>query len=237
MKKSYGIIYKVTNKANGKLYIGQTTKSLSIRRSMHLSKVRNRHDNIAFHNAIRKYGENSFDWEVIGTVSSRKELDELEKYMIKKHDSIDKGYNILEGGNINPILYGEDNPRYGMRLSYSVRKKMSDAQKGEKGYWYGKKHTDDHRGKVSKALQGKKKHRLHGKRLSKQFGEWWLIEFPDGKFKVIQSLRKFCKEYNLHDIHMSEVSRGIRRHNKGYKCKKLNEDLIICGEGELYVKK
>jgi hypothetical protein len=39
MKKHYGIIYKATNKVNGKSYIGQTTKSLKHRINNHISKA------------------------------------------------------------------------------------------------------------------------------------------------------------------------------------------------------
>lgn len=35
MKKIFGIIYKINNKINGKIYIGQTTRTLKVRWRIH----------------------------------------------------------------------------------------------------------------------------------------------------------------------------------------------------------
>ena len=40
MSSYYGIIYKVTNSLNNKVYIGQTIESLEIRRNKHYYKAR-----------------------------------------------------------------------------------------------------------------------------------------------------------------------------------------------------
>lgn len=226
MKNYYGIIYKATNKVNGKSYIGQTTKPLSIRKSIHLSCARNKLDNIYFHNAIRKYGEKAFNWKSLMTAFSQEELNALENQTIKKYDSINKGYNVIEGGNINPVLYGEDNPRYGVKLPYTVRKKIKEAQIGENGYWYRKEFSENHRRNISKALKGKKKSKRHAENISKAFGAYWLVEYPNGDYKIIKSLAKFCRENGLGHGHMVAVSLNKRNHHKGYKCIKLNEDII-----------
>jgi predicted GIY-YIG superfamily endonuclease len=49
------VIYKVTNRVNGKLYIGQTIGSLEKRKSAHISSALTIRNNIYFYNAIRKY--------------------------------------------------------------------------------------------------------------------------------------------------------------------------------------
>ena len=61
------LIYKATNKVNGKIYIGLTVKSLKIRIDRHRSyaKVKTRTYRSKFYNAWRKYGETAFEWEVI----------------------------------------------------------------------------------------------------------------------------------------------------------------------------
>ena len=66
--KPYGIIYKITNKVNGKCYIGQTTKSLSDRWSKHKYKKshnseENKNTRIAQYTAARnkKVKENDED--------------------------------------------------------------------------------------------------------------------------------------------------------------------------------
>lgn len=223
----YGIIYRATNIKNGKVYIGQTIRTLGIRKSHHFTCSRNRLDNICFHNALRKYGKDSFRWEVLDKALSREELDLLEKKYIIKYDSINNGYNVLDGGSSHSGLFGDDNPRYGIKMPYEMRKRIGDAQRGKKGYWFGKKPTKEHRQNVSRALKGKKKRPSQQCKLSKIHGEWWLIEFPDGSFKVIHSMAKFCREHNLSSGHMVAISKGKRHIHKGFSCKKLNEDVVI----------
>lgn len=77
----YGVIYKVTNIINGKIYIGQTTKTVKLRRAYHLSA---RHTKkYYFYNALNKHGYENFIWEEIDTAETRDEIDQKEKYWQK----------------------------------------------------------------------------------------------------------------------------------------------------------
>ena len=63
-----GYIYKVTSKINGKIYIGKTESSIEERWKSHLRASFNENHkdyNLAFHRAIRKYGEDNFIIEQI----------------------------------------------------------------------------------------------------------------------------------------------------------------------------
>lgn len=93
------IVYKATNKINGKVYIGITTHSLEHRKKIHIRD--SKRIDTYFYRAIRKYGKDNFTWEVIDRAESKEELSELEKYYIKLYDSFDnkeKGYNTTSGG-------------------------------------------------------------------------------------------------------------------------------------------
>lgn len=95
----YGIIYKVTNKENNKVYIGQTIQTLQERKNKHYYKARQKNDyNTHFINALRKYPENSFTWEIIDTANSQDELDDKEKEWITYYNSVEKGYNTKDDG-------------------------------------------------------------------------------------------------------------------------------------------
>lgn len=95
----YGIIYKVTNKINNKVYIGQTIQTLSQRRNKHYYKANNEANiNTHFINALRKYPKESFSWEIIDQANSQEELDNKEKYWIQYYNSINDGYNTKDGG-------------------------------------------------------------------------------------------------------------------------------------------
>jgi len=90
----YGIIYKIENRINGKIYIGQTKKSLKDRIYAHLK------GNSHVGNAFKKYGIDSFAISIIDRTASKKELHEKEKYWIKTLNCRSpNGYNITSGGD------------------------------------------------------------------------------------------------------------------------------------------
>ena len=52
MEKRY-LIYKITCKTNGKVYIGQTTESLKVRFNRHMGYQKDEHET-TFYRAVRK---------------------------------------------------------------------------------------------------------------------------------------------------------------------------------------
>lgn len=97
-----GIIYKVTNNINGKCYIGKTISSLPRRKSQHMYEAKNERDNFVFRKAIRKYGRENFEWEIIERFNSREEMDKSEVKYIELYDSFygtGKGYNMTKNGS------------------------------------------------------------------------------------------------------------------------------------------
>lgn len=92
MKKE---IYKITNKINGKIYIGQSVNSL-IRFAGHKSNAKKPHRNSAIDKAINKYGIENFELEIIEITE---DYNAREKFWIKFYNSlVPYGYNIMEGG-------------------------------------------------------------------------------------------------------------------------------------------
>lgn len=95
-----GRIYKITNKINGKIYVGQTMKSLEERFQKHCwgtTEKDSYHFNMAIKKAIKKYGKQNFTIELIEEVK-QDELDEREVYWISYYDSYNQGYNCTLGG-------------------------------------------------------------------------------------------------------------------------------------------
>lgn len=95
MKPKFGIIYKITNLLNGKVYIGQTIQSLEHRFSQHKHKT----SSSPIHLAIKKYGHKNFIIEELEKCSVGI-LDEREIFYIEQYKSYYKkfGYNISRGG-------------------------------------------------------------------------------------------------------------------------------------------
>ena len=81
-------IYKYENKTNHKCYIGQSV-DIERRQYNHKSSVYNdkaNDYNSQFHQAVRKYGFDNFDYEIIATLSpeeySKELLDQMEKLLL-----------------------------------------------------------------------------------------------------------------------------------------------------------
>ena len=93
-----GFIYKITNKVNGKSYIGQTIQNVKERFYQHCAtKCSQAVLNMVIHKAITKYSKSNFTIEVIEEVESAN-LNDRERYWIRYYDSYNNGYNSTEGG-------------------------------------------------------------------------------------------------------------------------------------------
>ena len=90
-------IYKATNKLNGKVYIGFDS-NWPQRMWEHKCPV-NFNKKYKFYNALRKYGLDGFEWNVIYQSLDRKHcLHVMEPYFINEYNSLKKGYNSTLGG-------------------------------------------------------------------------------------------------------------------------------------------
>lgn len=96
-----GYIYKITNKINNKVYIGQTIKKNAEERFRQHKNNYNKSyfSQIILYKAIKKYNLENFLFEVIEEVENEK-LDEREKYWINYYDSYYNGYNATLGGRL-----------------------------------------------------------------------------------------------------------------------------------------
>ena len=111
----YGVIYKITNKINGKVYIGQTIQSngfddrYKYNAVCDIEKVyryyQNRKDWSKYWNkhlvyAIEKYGFDAFEVDKVFDVAfSKEELNVKEQSWILIYDSYNNGYNNDGGGS------------------------------------------------------------------------------------------------------------------------------------------
>jgi hypothetical protein len=173
------LVYKITNKIDGMIYIGQTTQRIISRVLKHI-----RYNRFYIGKALNKYGIDSFDISIVDIASSKKELNEKEIYWIKKFDcKSPNGYNLTDGGEgcFNPTKetrlrmskshVGHIGYNKGKVFSEATRKKMSEAMKkrklspehiknmseslkGRKSPMEGKHHTDSTKKKISDAKLG-----------------------------------------------------------------------------------
>ena len=127
-----GIIYCYTS-PSGKKYIGQTTRG-DKRKLEHIRNSKNVNSynyNCKFYTALRKYGFDSFKYEVLYTVIDDDEekvmwqLNKLECYYIGLNDSFRNGYNQSIGGDTNG--FGIFHPSYGKKLSEGHKEKLHNS--------------------------------------------------------------------------------------------------------------
>lgn len=165
-----------TNKVNGKSYVGQTINSLKKRKQEHIRHAMNNKNNSYFHNAIRKYGQWSFEWVVLDECNAFDQLNRLEVFYVGFYGTFEYGYNLTVGGN-NAVGYkhtektkqllsfikkgkytGKGNSMYNRKHSKESIKKMSDSKKGKNNNWYGRKHSE----KTLKKISGENNHNACG---------------------------------------------------------------------------
>ena len=102
------VIYCYTNKINGKRYVGQTSRTLKTRHNQHVKSSYNEKSNdynVPFHSAIRKYGIDNFELEILHIVDEYS-IDMTEIFYIEYFDTLaknGKGYNVALGGQGNPF--------------------------------------------------------------------------------------------------------------------------------------
>lgn len=98
-------IYKATNKTNEKSYIGQT---VDYQKRIWQHRRCYEKEDCKFHDAIKEFGFENFEWEILKTCHAKQEAEKYEKYFIEFYDSYRNGYNENKGGvgghNAKPIV-------------------------------------------------------------------------------------------------------------------------------------
>lgn len=158
VKQHFNCIYYYKNKANGKGYVGQTVNFINRFRG-HKTPSSNKYP---IDIAITKYGiENFLVYILIENVEDIEELNALEKHYISKFGTVnrDVGYNIREGGNNSPMAESSkkklSESRIGIKLSSEHKQKISESMTKEKNPFYGKKHSEETKRKMSNSLKQK----------------------------------------------------------------------------------
>ena len=132
---------------SGKRYVGITSMKVERR----WRKGKGYINNSYFYNAIQKYGWDNIEHIVFEENLSKEEAEDYEIFLIQALHSNDRryGYNIENGGHLN-------------KMSEETRRKISEANKGEKSRFYGKPLSEEHKKKLIEANSGKN-HHLYGK--------------------------------------------------------------------------
>lgn len=208
-------IYKITNKINGKIYIGQTNDP-SDRWSKHKSAARRGSNVQLITKSMTKYGVDNFIFEVIATCKTLQDANLVEPELIKQYNSRDPsiGYNVGIGGDhelhtpeIRAKIADSLRKHYsiypskskGRKLSKEWKDKLSISATGKPGTNKGKKFSKEWARNISKALSLKenKKCRRFTDKVEKKICSLYLNKN--------YSIYKIAKHYNCYGSVISAV--------------------------------
>jgi group I intron endonuclease len=156
------LVYLITNKINGKQYVGQTSKTLDSRWYDHI-KIRLRPSCSYLHSAIDKYGADNFTIEMLVAVNTKEESNFYECALIKALGTkAPDGYNLTDGGDGGTGYVFTDEQRrkvsegqMGRKMSEKARAKLMERNKGNK-FSLGTKMSEEHRLKLIALNTGSK---------------------------------------------------------------------------------
>lgn len=213
-------IYKATNKINKKIYIGFDS-SWPRRRKNHKALANTTKDNMHFHRAIRKYGWNNFEWEVIYQSKDENYTRTImEPFFINEYNSLDSsvGYNGTRGGEgALGYKHTEEHKKKmsilytGRTLSTEQKIKISLAKKGQSL-------SIEHRNKaIRNLIRNNPPQRVLQKR-AKACAKMYICISPDNVTHKVHNLKKFCRGQNLNPSNMYSLAKGRGQTYRSWKC-------------------
>ncbi len=204
-------IYKTTNDLTGQFYIGYDTKN----RPKYLGS------GTYFNRALKKYGHENFTKVILeDNIEDFEELKKAEIFWIAKLDAMNPkiGYNLCVGGNGCVGYKHTDDAKKAISesnknkpKSFEHKKKLSESQKCEKSYWYGKNRGNEFKKNLSILLKNRK------------FSEESKKKMSDSKKDKKKSVIQYDKEMNFiteyESIHEANKKTNIWRNGISNVCR------------------
>ena len=216
-----GYIYKITNKLNGKIYIGKTSSTVEKRFKEHLIVVdrciknqdKSYYKHSRLYNSMCKYGVENFEIEEVECVDDAL-LNEREIYWIStlKTQDVTIGYNIANGGTGGATLSTLTKAQLN-----ECRDKMSKSQKLR---W--SQMTDEEKLRISKETSQKLKGKYYLSEEAKERGRLKLL----GRKQSIEEIQK--RSNSLREWHKTHLEEDLKRNRKISESKKGN--VVISNE-------
>jgi len=226
MKQYY--IYLTTNLIDGKKYIGQHAGSIN---DNYLGS------GVLLTKAIEKYGKENFKKEIL-EICKKEELDEKEKYYIKKYNANEDEnfYNLSEGGQQGDgwqaaRQWAKENPELAQEMYKKNYEKLSK--------WI-KEHPDVKQQNIQKMIEGSKKWKQENRDLVlknmekvNQAKEKWQKEHPQEYQKQIENWIKAGSAANSKKVKCNttgEIFESISAAARHYNIAQGNISKVLKGE-------
>lgn len=205
------IVYEHVNKKNGFRYIGITHNNPKYRWGYRGHKY---NDSPKFWRAIKKYGWDNFEHNILFENLTEQEAKEKEKELICINKKLKISYNISDGGDGVPGITGWNK---GKHLSEEHKRKISESSIGKPCWNKGGHLSEEHKRKIGDANKGKPmKPEVKEKLLKFHKG----MPLSEETKRKISKTNKGKKYGPLSDEHRKKISVA----NKGKKRKPLSEE-------------
>jgi len=217
-------VYCFQNKINNKMYIGKTSNIEKRKKEHALANG----DCPLFHNAIKKYGIDNFNFLILSEHNTEKEALEFEiKYIKEYKTNVDKfgdkfGYNLTDGGDgvsghkhlpetidkISKSLKGRPGTNKGKIFSDDVKLKLSESHMGQIGYWKDKEFSEQHKKNLSDSHMGHPGFWLNKKRSPETIEKIRKSNSGKIKPKILSedSIKEIIKLYNSNNYTYNQLA-------------------------------
>ena len=192
----YYTIYKITNKVNNKIYIGQhKTKNLN---DCYMGS------GSAVERAFKKYGKENFIKQILFIFDNHCDMDNKEKELvteefISRYDTYNCKIGGSAGAHSKEVTNKIAESNRGKKHSKETKQKMSESQKGRKH----KPRSNESKAKISKARTGKKHSEESKQKMSESQKNRKFSEEHKRKLSVAQK-RKKCNPFS--EEHRQNIS-------------------------------
>ena len=199
MRENEYKVYVHINRANGKRYVGITSKQKPEHR---WNSGRGYKENSHFYSAIEKYGWDQFEHIIIYDHLSEEEAKDAERRLIEMWETQNPafGYNMTSGGDGTPDFHPTE----------ETRAKLSNARKRENL-------SEETLKRRSEGLRGRKFSEEHKRKIGDGNSKPIVMFSKDGsRIKTFRSAHDAEAETGISHSHISQCCHGQRKSTGGF---------------------
>lgn len=227
-------IYSITNTINGNVYIGMTN-NLKRRWLEHKSPKNTLLKSNLIYKAIRKYGIENFEFNILESIEDESKLCEREIYWI---NTLNPKYNMNSGGRGNSGYYVSEETKEKLRNSgkkqwneKSEEEKRKLIQNNLKGPALNHPVSEKTRKilaeintgkKQSEFTKNKRSEKMKSSAIGNKNGNKKIISIKNGEIKIHESIIMASSETNVSIWGIIRVAKNRAKTTKGYIFKYLN---------------
>lgn len=215
-------VYKITNKINGKIYVGVTSKTIEKRFKEHCKHRKHRPD-LCLYQAMNKYGVENFEIALVTETYTEEDMWILEIENIFFHQSFygtNLGYNMTFGGENYQMpftserrekisktlkLFYENNPEAIIRL----KNRIITPEMRKQNSVNAKNMTPESRERGRQTQLRNKKRYPERKRT-------FVVISPTGETITHSGIKEFCKIHKLDYTCFNNVLKGKQKYHNGW---------------------